>query len=105
LPFCPKDSQIIHFYDARYGSPFVSIYHIIVIIFLAAAQTNKCFKNYVDKIRPRFANRNEDALLTNPNDGKRWNEANLRKTLLTKYGCIVWPRFWPYVMRHWCATA
>ena len=72
---------------------------------IAAAQTNKCFKNYVNKIRPRFANRNEDALLINPNDGKRWTEANLRKTLLTKYGCIVWPRFWPYVMRHWCATA
>ena len=72
---------------------------------IAVSKTRKSFKNYVDTIRPRFANRSEDALLINPQTGKRWTEDRLRFNLLYKYGKQIWPRFWPYVMRHWCATA
>jgi len=73
--------------------------------YLATSKTTKSFKNYIDTIRPKFADASENALLVNPVDGKRWTEANLRKSMLSKYGRQVWPKFWPYVMRHWCATA
>ena len=72
---------------------------------IAVSKTRKSFKNYTDTIRPRFANRNEDALLINPKTGKRWTENQLRHNLLYPYAKQIWPRFWPYVMRHWCATA
>ncbi len=72
---------------------------------IAVSKTRKSFKNYVDTIRPRFANRNENALLINPKTGKRWTEDQLRLSFFYPYAKQVWPRFWPYVMRHWCATA
>ena len=72
---------------------------------IAISKTRKSFKNYIETIRPRFADENENALLVNPNTGRRWTEDTLRHNLLSRYGKIVWPRFWPYVMRHWCATA
>ncbi len=72
---------------------------------IAVSKTRKSFKNYVDTILPRFANKNENALYVNPETGKRWTVDTLRHQLLNRYGKRVWPRFWPYVMRHWCATA
>lgn len=79
--------------------------HIFNNICFDFSKTNKSFKNFVDTIRPRFAEKNESALFINPNTGKRWTEANLRKTLLCKYARVIWPNYWPYVMRHWSATA
>lgn len=73
--------------------------------FIAVSKTNKSFKNYIDTIRPRFAERGENALLINPHTCKRWTEDNLRIRFLSKYGCRVWSKYWPYVMRHWSATA
>ena len=72
---------------------------------IAISKTRKSMKNYVDTIRPKFADPNEKALLVNPETGKRWTENDLRFKLLYRYGKQVWPRYWPYVMRHWCATA
>ena len=72
---------------------------------IAVSKTRKSFKNYIDTIRPRFAERSEETLLINPVTGRRWTEDQLRHNLLTPYGIEVWPRFWPYVMRHWAATA
>ena len=72
---------------------------------IAVSQTRKSFKNYVDTIRPRFANRNEDALLINPRTVTRWTESQLRLRFLYPYAQQIWPQYWPYVMRHWCATA
>ena len=72
---------------------------------IAVSKTRKSFRNYVDTILPRFANKNENALFVNPETGKRWTEDSLRHQLLNRFGKRVWPRYWPYVMRHWCATA
>lgn len=72
---------------------------------IAISKTRKSCKNYIDTIRPRFANRSESALFIDPETGKRWNTDRLRHHLLREYGKRVWPEFWPYVMRHWCGTA
>jgi hypothetical protein len=58
---------------------------------IATAKTNKSFKNYIDTIRPRFADRDEDALFVNLVTGKRWTEDNLRNKFLSKYRCELWP--------------
>lgn len=82
---------------------------------IAYSKVHKSFRNYIDTIRPKFAERSEKALLVDPEghkwirgkiiDGKRWNEDRLRHQLLNKYARQVWKPYYPYIMRHWCATA
>lgn len=68
--------------------------------------TSPVHKNLLDLIqnRDRFAERTETALLVNPTTGRRWTETCLR-TYLTKYGKMVVPDFYPYLMRHFDLTA
>ena len=62
--------------------------------------------NFFDllKLRNKFANKNEKALLVNPLTGKRFTEKQLYK-LLRNYGTLVIPTFYPYILRHFCATS
>ena len=71
---------------------------------IATSPVHKSLKNYVSKVRPKFAAKGENALFVNPYTGRRWTESDLRR-FLTRYGQMVYPTFYPYLMRHWCATA
>jgi hypothetical protein len=71
---------------------------------ISTSPVHKSLKNYKYKVRPKFAEKHEKAFLVNPFTHKRWTESDLRR-FLTHYGKMVYPTFYPYLMRHWCATA
>ena len=61
------------------------------------------FKDMIS-LRYRLAVKNEKAFLINPFTGKRFTERQLYR-LLSKYGKMVIPGFYPYILRHFCATS
>jgi len=71
---------------------------------IATSPVHKSIINYLKYTRPKFAKDSELALFPNPKTGYRWNESGLRG-YLSRYGKIVYPKFYPYLMRHWCGTA
>jgi hypothetical protein len=71
---------------------------------ISKSPVHKSMLNYLSKLRPKFADKNEKALLIDPRTGQRWKIDDLRR-VLTRYGKRVYPQFYPYLMRHWCGTA
>lgn len=70
---------------------------------ISVSPVHKSIKNYLLKVRPKFAKK-EEALFVDPRTGERWGIDALRR-FLTKYGKRVYAPFYPYLMRHWCGTA
>lgn len=67
-------------------------------------RTRKSLRNYVDHLRPKFISQySGDYLFISPKTGKPFTTDYLRKQL-TKTGKMVYPVFYPYMARHFCAT-
>jgi integrase len=72
---------------------------------ILTGRTRKSLKNYVDKIRPKFESQySKDFLYITPSEGKPFTPRYMGK-LLSKTGKMVYPDYYPYCSRHWCATA
>ena len=85
------------------------------------SQFHKSVKNYLTKIRPKFADKKETAFSVNPKTGRRWGydlvEKYNNETVVIQKGCDqlrgymerwgtrVYPQYFPNLMRHWCGTA
>jgi len=66
--------------------------------------TRKCFNNWIYHWRPKVENQySKDYMFIQPN-GKPFTEAYLTKKL-RQMAKKVWPQYYPYSTRHWCATA
>jgi hypothetical protein len=72
---------------------------------IATSPVYKSVLNYLKYIRPKFSDVNEKALFVDPRTGQRWKDADTLRRFLTKFGKMVYPAFFPYLMRHWCGTA
>lgn len=67
-------------------------------------KTRKSLRNYVDYLRSKFITQySGDALFISPKTGKPFTVDFLRKQL-SKTGKMVYPEFYPYMARHFCAT-
>ena len=64
----------------------------------------KSMKNWVNNWRPKAVSQYSGNYLFIQPDGKPFSEAFMAKKL-RKMGIPVWDKFYPYCMRHWCATS
>ena len=64
----------------------------------------KSFKNWIEKWRPKAENNQSGDHLYIQSNGKPFTKPYLGK-LLRNYGKMVWSKYQPYDMRHWCAIA
>jgi len=90
---------------------------------ISKSPVHKSVYNYLTKIRPKFADKNESAFSVNPKTGRRWgydlvdeldrnNELKIinkgcdqLRGYMDRWGKRVYPQYNPYLMRHWCGTA
>lgn len=72
---------------------------------IARSPVHKSVNNYLKYVRPKFAGPNEKAIFVDPKTGLRWKDEDSLRRFLTKFGKMVYPAFFPYLMRHWCGTA
>lgn len=71
---------------------------------LSFATNKKSMKNWIDIWRPKVeTSKSGNFLFLQPN-GRPFTEAYMAKQLRF-YGCMAWPKFTPYSMRHFAATA
>jgi len=67
-------------------------------------KTRKSLSNYVDHLRPKFVSQySGEYVFISPKTGKPFSENYLRKQLTTT-AQLVYPKFYPYMSRHFCAT-
>lgn len=67
-------------------------------------KTRNSLKNYVDHLLPKFqVQHSKDFLFLSPKTGRPFTKDYLRKQL-KKTACTIYPKFYPYMARHFCAT-
>jgi len=71
--------------------------------YLLSSKVHKSLKNWITHWRSQVADKNERILFLTT-EGKPFTPRYLGKKL-REHGKKVWEYYYPYVMRHWCATA